>query len=189
MTLISCNNSRLRDKGQNETPTALKDNNSSYEIVSGRGYDDLVEGLYKELAEKNPDLMELETQIGKLADSKGDSLNQFDKFNSQNQRYYVAADSHTGQIKDTVLQEKMKQLIQTSLTKYGTLISRHTEILKSIDKKAVSLNDLHQILKITRTLPIIEKYQIDNLPSTKPLENYFQQMNKTVQYADSLTKK
>ena len=134
-------------------------------------------------------MKELETEINKLTDSNGDSLEQFNKFNGKNHSYYRSARNHNEQIKDTVLKEKMKLLIQTSLTKYGSLVSKHNDILSSIEKKTSTLNDLHLVLKITRTIPLIEKYQLDNLPTTNPLEGYLKQLNKTTQYADSITKK
>lgn len=188
LTLISCDNSRTEDQSKNDTPKALEDKSSSDVIVSKRGYEDLIESLYKELADKTPDLKELEMQIDKLADSKSDSLEQFNKYDDKNKSYYQSAENHIEQIKDSVIKEKIKLLIQTSVTKYGSLISKHNDILNSIDKQTITLNDLHLILKITRTLPLIEKYQKDNLPTTKPLEEYSKQLNKTVQYADSLTK-
>lgn len=187
--LFSCDSSRTQETPQNETPKALEDKTPSSEIVSKRGYNDLIESLYEELVEKTPDLKELETQIDKLAGSKSDSLEQFSKYNGKNQSYYQSADSHVEQIKDTVIKEKMKLLIQTSLRKYGSFVSKHNDILKVIDKKTITLNDLHLVLKITRTLPLIEKYQKDNLPATKPLEGYSKKLNETTQYADSLSKK
>ena len=42
--------------------------------------------------------------------------------------------------------------------------------------------------KTTLACQLIEKYQKDDLPITKPLEEYSKQLNKTAQYADSLTK-
>lgn len=51
LTLASCDNSRTQDKKKEETPKALEDKSASYEILSKGSYDDLVESLYKELAE------------------------------------------------------------------------------------------------------------------------------------------
>ena len=189
LTLYSCDNSRKQEKPQNETPKALEDKSPSYEILSKRGYDDLLEDLYQDLAENNPELKELENQIGNLADSKSDSAELFNNYNGKNESYYKSANNHVEQIKDTVLKERMKLLIKNSLTKYNSSVSNHNDLLKSIDNKYISLKDLHYILKITRTLPLIDKYQKDNLPSTKSLEGYSNQLDKTIKYADSLTKK
>lgn len=189
LTLYSCDNSRTQDKHQNETPKALEEKGSSFEFISKRGYDDLLESLYKELANKNPELKELERQIDKLADNKGDSSELFYKYDEKNQSYYHSANNHIEQISDTVLKERMKILIENSLTKYNSSVLNNNDILRSINNKYSSLNDLHLILKITRTLPLIEKYQKDNLPSTKSLEGYSNQLDKTIKYADSLIKK
>ena len=51
LTLTSCTDSQSHDNEQQETPKALEDKSSSYEIVSKRGDGDLVERLYNELAE------------------------------------------------------------------------------------------------------------------------------------------
>jgi hypothetical protein len=83
----------------------------------------------------------------------------------------------------------MKKLITLSFTKYDASISRHNNILNSIETKNLTLNDLHTVLKISRTLPIIEKYQRDNLPTTKSLEGFSKQLDEAIKYADTLTRK
>lgn len=186
---ISCDNPGTQSLSEKESPKALDDNSASYEYISKRGYDDLIEGLYSELADKTPALKALETAVDKLAVSKSDSLELFTNYHGKNQRYYRSAEEHLGQMKDTVLKEKMKRLIEASLTKYDQSVSKHTTIINAIDKKNITLNDLHLILKITKTLPVIENYQSRNLPSTRPIEGYSTQLDKTIFYADSLTKK
>jgi hypothetical protein len=189
LTFNSCDNSVSQDGHQNETPKALEDKSSSYETIYKRGYNDLIESLYKELTDKTPELKELEKQIDKLTGSKSDTAELFNKYNRKNLSYYHSANNRIEQIKDSVLKERMKLLIETSLTKYNSAVSKHNDILNSIDNKNVSLNDIHLILKITRTLPLIDKYQKENLPSTSSLEGYSKQLDKTIKYADSLTKK
>lgn len=189
LLLASCDNSKGQDKQQQETPKALQDKSTSTEFVSKRRYDDLVESLYNELAEKTPELMKLENEIDDLNTSKADSIELFDKYDSKNQAYFNSASSHAEQIKDSLLRNKIKILIAASLTKYYSSVSWHTEILKSISAKDLVLNDLHTIIKIISTLPVIEKYQKDNLPNTKPLEGYLKQLDKTIKYADTVSNK
>jgi hypothetical protein len=189
LTVASCDNSRTPEKSNPETPRALEDKNSSYEIVSKRGSDDLVEDLYNELADKTPELKELENQIENLNKSKSDSTYLFNKYNRKNQSYYNTADSHIDQMKDTALRDKLKLLISSSQTKYNSTISRHSDLLNLIEAKTSTLNDLHEILKVTRTLPLIEKYQNDNLPKTKSLQGYLNHLDQTLEFADTLTKK
>jgi hypothetical protein len=189
LALAACNNNRTEDKPKQETPKALEDKGSSYEIVSKRGYDDLVESLYSELVSKNIDLKKLEGKIDELNTSKKDTTNSFDKFNEKNQSYFSAANTHIGEIKDSLLREKMRNLIANNLTKYNARIAKHNELLKIIETKNVTIADLHNILKIVKTLPLIEKYQNENLPGTKALEGYIKQQDQTISFADTLSKK
>ena len=57
MTFVSCDNSRIKENQEQkqETPKALQEE-KSYEIISKSGYDDIIESLYKELADKTPEL-------------------------------------------------------------------------------------------------------------------------------------
>ena len=189
LTLTSCTDSQSHDYKQQETPKALEDKSSSYEIVSKRGDGDLVESLYNELAEKTTALKELENKIDKLSRSEGDSTEVFAKFNTKNNVYYSATDRHIEQIKDTLLRDNVKKLIAGSLAKYNTSTSRYTALLNTIETKNIILSDLHSILKIIKTLPLIEKYQKDNLPTTKSFEGFIKRQNEAIRDADSLTKK
>lgn len=187
LTLFSCDNSQERSITQHESPKALEDK-KSYEIITKRGsYNDLVESLYAELVDKTPELKELEDKIDYIYNSKKDSTELFYNYDEKNRNYYNSASQHIEDIKDSVLRQKMAMLISKSLTKYDSKISQHSSLLKSIDKRTLTLSDLHTTLKITKTLPLIEKYQ-NNLPTTKPIWAYSKKLDKTIKFADILTK-
>ena len=190
LIVASCDKPRIQEKQEQkkETPNALQEE-SSYEMVSKKRSDDLMESLYKELADKTPELKELETKIEDLSAGKSDSTELFDRYNGKNQSYYSSAESQINQINDTILRKKMKSLIASSLKRYNSKIVRHSELLKSIDKKTMSLNDLHNILIITTTLQFIEKYQNDNLPATKSLTGYSKQIDKVLYLENFLLEK
>lgn len=185
MALLSCN--RHKQQPQQNVPKALEEKKVSYSLVSKRGNDDLVESIYSDLAEETPALNKLEEDIDAINNSKEDSLEGFEKFNSKNKSYYHSASNHTDYIQDSLLRERIKNLVQSSLSNYNSLTAPHDNILKSISSKATSLNDLHVALKIIKTLPVIGKYQKDNLPGTKSLEGYSQQQTKTINELQKLT--
>ena len=190
LTFVSCDNSRVKEnQDQNqETPKALQEG-KSYEYASRSGNDDIIESLYKELADKTPELKDLETKLEALSASKRDSTEQYDIYNGKNQSYYSSADNHLKQINDSTLRKKMESLISSSLTKYNSKTYRHTEILKYIDRTTMTLDDLHEILIITTTLPMIEKYQNDYLPSINSINEFSKQLDKVVQLENSLLEK
>jgi hypothetical protein len=189
LAIISCKSPRIQERQQQETPKALEDKGISSDLISKRGSGDLVENLYQELEEKSPELKELENKLEYLSKTEPDSVETFDKYNGKNKSYYASAESHLTQIGDSVLREKMKKLIANSLTKYSSAVSRHNDLLKTIRENNLTLADLHIVLKITRTLPLIEKYQRDNLPAAKSLEDFSKQLDQTIMYLDTLTKK
>ena len=69
------------------------------------------------------------------------------------------------------------------------MILPHTNLLGIINAKTITINDLHTVLKIKRTLPLIEKYQAVNKSSTKPLEGFADKVNRTLNLADTLANK
>jgi hypothetical protein len=189
LLFASCNNTRTQDKPKEDSPKALQDKNSSSEFISKRSYEDMVESLYSELVTKDIALKTLEDKIDELGSSKSDSLHLFEKFNSKNQAYFNSANGHVAVIKDSLLKNKMQNLIAKNLAKYSSSVAKHNELIELIAKKNLTIDDLHIVLKIVRTLPLIEKYQKDNLPNTKSLEGYIKQQDETIKLADTLAKK
>jgi hypothetical protein len=189
LAFISCDSTRNQEKPKQETPKALEDKSTSHELVSKRGYDDLVTSLYNELLSKDIDLKKLEDQIDQLNQSKSDTSKLFDKFNEKNQLYFGSANRYILEIKDSLLRDKMKVLVASNVTSYNSAISRHNELLKVIEAKNLTITDLRNVLKIVRTLPLIKKYQQDNLPSTKSFEGYIKQQDNAIKLADTLIRK
>lgn len=186
---FSCQNNHGQEKPEQETPKALEDNQSSFEVVSKRGPEDLVEELYRELLTKDQELKSLEQDIQALSNSKDDSTRQFTNYNGKSKSYFNSAEQHMLEISDSVLKEKINSIVSAQLGKYNLLTSKHKGLLEAIQDREMKISDLHQVLKILRTLPMIEKYQKDNLPGTKPLEGYIKQQERVIKFADTLIKK
>ena len=190
----SCNNNRLTapENKPKETPKALQTDNSVAESsfsLKKRGYDDLVEELYKELVEKNAALSSLEHNIEKIKDNSTDSAEAFNGFDAKNNAYYSAANTHLNAIKDSVLKERIKLLLNNSTSRYKNKITAHNNLIAAINTKDITLDDLHIVLKLTQTLAMIEQYQNNDLPSTKSLENISKAYDKLIATTDSLGKK
>jgi hypothetical protein len=189
-SFVSCKRPGNEPAASPGTPAALQEKSSSSEIglSKSRNDDDLVESLYAELLEKNPKLKELEKTIDDLNDQKSDSGKIFGKYDSKNISYYNAAQQHMGTISDSILRLRIKAIIDNSLNKYNNNVARHKNLISMINSKDITLENLHIVLKIVKTLPVMEKYQIENLPSTKPMERVVHNFDKAIQQTDSLTK-
>lgn len=189
LTLGACNSkhSRTAENNPAATPVAFQNEQKDYSLLTKRSINDIVDELYKELLDKNKSLSELEESIEKLKDNSRDSAEDFNTFHSRNTSYYNSTGSHIGLIKDSVLKDKIKQLIDNSLARYKTKIALHNTLISTINDKNIRLDDLHTVLKLTQTMAMIEKYQTGELPAVKGLEAVSKTYDKTILKTDSLT--
>lgn len=188
-TFLSCNQTPRNEEVTPETPKALQENSSKeYSLLSKRGSnEDLVESLYSELVDKTPELKDLEKRIGYLNEARVDSVQDFNNFNQKNNSYYSAAEQRVSHITDSLLRDKMRSIITNSQSKYNAQIAKHNSLIEILNSKAIKLQDLHIILKLVKTLTLIEKYQKENIPNTKSIEKVINEFDKTMQKVDSLT--
>ena len=184
----SCGEAKSNPKPKPETPQALEHPTSSSRILSKRGPENLVDNLYEEAAEKNAALKSVEEKIDALKNAEGDSTTGFHTFDQNNTRYFEAANGYMGQIKDSVLRQRIRALINTDLAKYNLSTAEHKRLLNGIDDKNIQLDDLHTALKIVTTLPMMHKYQAENLPSTNSLSAHIKNQDKVIREVDSLAK-
>jgi hypothetical protein len=191
--LLSCNNRPPAQQPAPDTPEALQEKKSGgIDLsLSKSRYDreDLVESLYDELVDKTPELKDIEERIDYLSDAKTDSVKDFNFFDQKNNSYYGSANAHADRITDSLLRDRIRSIITVSQAKYKAQIKRHTDLVEFMDSKSVKLGDLHIVLKLVKTLTMIEKHQKDNIPSAKPIEQVIREYDKTIQKVDSLSKK
>ncbi len=186
---FACSDSNTQTQEKAAIPKALQEKSQLENYSARSGYGDLIESLYSDVVEKSPELKNLETEISNLRENKDDSLKLFNDFNSKSKSYYSSATHYMRQVSDSVLRKEIASLIQKSSANYDASVLPFTNLLKAIDTKTASLSDLHILLKLKTTLPLIENYQKNNLPSVKPIQGYLNNIDQTVKRADTLVKK
>jgi hypothetical protein len=186
-TILSCSQKKPQQQPSPETPKALQESGSSeYSLLSKSSRrEDLVESLYAELVNKTPALKDIENQITWLDDARTDSAEAFTDFNQKSKDYYANAENHLSNITDSALKDKIRLIISNSQSKYNTQIAGHKNLLSTLDSKSVKLQDMHVLLKIAKTLPLIDNYQKENLPDKKPIEKVITEFDKTLNKIDS----
>lgn len=187
IVFLACNNSK---KNQTNTPVALESNSSNYSSFSKSKlrYEDLVDLLYEELLSQNVDLKQLEEDIQQIENSKKDSLSLFEFFDEKNKNYFLSAQLKISKINDSLLREQMNVLISKSLEKYEQQTTQHQVFLEIIKNNDLNIQDLKQVIKIVKTLPLIETYQSKNLPNSKSLNGFAQQQEIIIQQQKQLAK-
>jgi len=185
---LSCQHSSREPKPQQDVPKPLQDNSSSIKVLSKRTSDDLLQSVYRDIVEKTPELQKLEQHVEQFDQSINDSTESFEDYDSKNKTYYSSADIHARTITDSALRETTKKLIANSLKNYTSSIAHHKDLLAALEKNSVTLNDYHEILKISKTLSVMEAYQRQNIPSTKPLAGINRQSEKIIKEVQAATK-
>lgn len=175
IVLTSCGGNESKNENpKNEIPKALQ-NKASINIGRYRSNDDLPEELYQELVSKNIELKKLETQLEDF--NTKDTLNIFYNYNGKSENYYTYANSYANSIKDSILKNKVLNLLKNSDEKYNKKITELNQLVESIYQKQRDIRDYHSALKIVLTIPLIEKYQKDNLPEKSPFEKVIENQN------------
>lgn len=187
--LFSCEGGKTKEKdsAKKETPKALQDNKLIINEYSRSGYD-LVEELYAGLVAESPELKKLEKDLDAFGLEWDDATKKFNKFTSKSTNYYQSADSKANTITDSLLKKKFLTLTASSKNKYAHKTAELNSLQDQIRKNEGSIKDHHLALKIILTLPIIERYQTENLPDNKEFMDLIKQQEKLIQRMDSLTR-
>jgi len=171
-----------------ETPKALQDNNLEIKSYSRSG-SDLTEELYQELVDKTPALKKLEDELDAFSRKPNELDEKYNKFDNKSSSYYLSANNKASAITDSLLRKKMVTLIAGSQNLYSKKTAEHNSLLKQISQNGATLNDHHSVLKIVLTLPIIEKFQNDNLPDKKEFIDLIKRQQELIEQIISLTPK
>lgn len=189
VTALSCNS---KAGGPNpttpETPRALQENHGDYKNSSSKRMpSDLVEDLYRELEKETPSLLQLAARIEDLKEERKDSLEVFSDFESKNAQYYKSADQHISSIRDSILKQRIRILIAKSMDRYDNKIAPHRQLIKVLNNNNLKLDDLFTVLKLTRTLGMMEEYQAAHFPSLLLVEPVNKKYEKLIAETDQLS--
>jgi hypothetical protein len=174
------------DKKKEKEPNVLENKSIDVSVLSKRSGKDLMENLYDELEERSEELQQLEGEMNALAKTTGDSISLFTRYDNKSNMFYEAAIKHAGNIQDSILRIKMRKIIDSSLLSYKKLVAPDTSFIHRIAQSQSSLKDLHTILKIVKTLPIMEQYQKDYLPADSMLHTLYNRYEALNRKVDSL---
>jgi hypothetical protein len=163
---VSCNRDKREIKNPEfQNPEALQDD-FKIKSLSKRG-GNLIEELYAELVEKDPELKKLETELDNFQETPSTTQTVFYNYNGKSDQFYANAKGFASQITDSLAKKRILDLIKKSNKKYESESKEINDLVEQISNSQNSMQDNHSILKIVLTIPLIEKYQTDNLPKKK----------------------
>jgi hypothetical protein len=189
ITLISsCDSNGSKEADENGViPPALQlDETSSRFLSSDRK--DIVERLYADIVERSADMKHLEARLDNLPEKKTDSMAAYDQYVHNNKTYYSQAGIHARKIADSLLRNQVTSIIAQSNQRFNAITSKHEGLKKQIEDREREITDLHETLKLLTTLPVIQDYQKNNLPSSQQIQRLLGELNGIKAQLDSLTK-
>ena len=123
LLLVACGGGNSNDVVTNqpkvkevETPKALEETSSgggSFEYSRGDG-GSLVDKLYSELVDKNPELKKIEDGLSGLSTKVADKKAEFEAYNYKSTDYYSDADVDLNMITDSTLKKQMRDVLDKS---------------------------------------------------------------------------
>ena len=169
-------------------PTILEGKKIDVSSLYKKRSNDLVDALYEEIVNQSAELQDLEKQLADLKKQWPDSSDAFKKFNEKNTSYYTAAEQDLATITDSALKKRMRAIIAASRKNYNDSIAPWTKLDSLSARRAATINDLHTLLKLVKTLPLIEDFQKTNNPSAEPGSAVIRNYDELIQKLDSLSK-
>lgn len=159
---ISCNgNKQQTENNEVQTPKALQDDSGLKSLKRGGN---LITELYNELVEKSPELKKLETDLEEFQNIPSETQNIFFNYNGKSNIFYGNAEGFANQIKDSLTKKRILEIIKRSNDKYNLKSKDIDQLVKQISSSETTIEDNHNVLKIALTIPLIEKFQDENLP-------------------------
>ena len=156
-------------------------------IYKKRGAD-LVEALYQEVVRNSEDLKNLERQIQEAKSDMQDSLESYTTYNEKNTSYYESAMKKAAGITDSAIRKNIMEAIRKSRENYMDTVASLHSMDSLLQQRTATLNNLHELLKIMATLPVIEDFQRTNLPPSGENEALLRRLDALITHVDSLTR-
>jgi formyltetrahydrofolate synthetase len=142
----------------------------SKEYRGNGGYKDLVEELYRQAVKQTDNLESIEDGIDKFYKKKNEAVEKYNSFIAYNNRYYEDAKSNAAAITEAATKQKAMDIIQKSEENYQKKMADWKTSIAALNANEKELNDLHALLEIMITAPLIEKYQTTGFPDNSKLK-------------------
>jgi hypothetical protein len=161
-------------------PTALQDPGAVQEIkgsLSRGGYDkDLVDALFADVLERDTALRSLMDALDDRRGAHGDSLENHRLFEQHNRAYYASALEHTAQLSDSVEREQQRALLRRSEERYAAAMAASRALDQHYDSVRVRTEELVVLIKLQRSLDLMERYQQRERPGDATLKAELQRI-------------
>jgi hypothetical protein len=149
---------------------------------------DLVEELYDQAVKQNNNLEAIEDDIEKFYKDRAEAVEKYNSFVAYNNRYYSDAKSKAATITDAATKQRANDVINKSEAVYKAKIAGWQNTITTLNANEKELNDLHALLKIMVTEPMISKYQTTSFPDDAKLKEANGDLQNVIEKIKTITK-
>ncbi len=144
---------------------------------SGRGYGkDLVDALFADVLKGDTALRHLLDDLQHQYEVHGDSTDDHHRFEAQNQAYYEAAMEHTTALSASVERKAQRGLLRSSEERHRATMARARELDDQYEVVRKRTMELVELIKLQRTLLLMEDYQRQEGPHDAELQAELQRI-------------
>ncbi len=173
-----------------ETPEVFQDDLKQVVSSYSKRYNSgLIESLYKEAQEANPDLRQLAKHLSKLHEIKTDSLSDFHDYQHNNNLYWKELESYKTSLNDSLLQKELDTFISNLKSKHEKRMAEKVQLSNWIDSTEISIKDQEVLLKLLVTAPLMLNYQNNEEPDIQVLKHVKNTMDSTLLEVSKYSKK
>ncbi len=160
-----------------ETPKVLQDGRLSQTrfSLSKSRKGSILDAVYFEIIRKDKKLLELDSIIKTYLQVDDTLYTRFENYNHKSYQYYNEVKHKRGKMQDTILSARLDSIIAKSMRRYDRITKETDTLIYQVKDLSGDISDRYHFLKVMITLPVMEKFQQDHLPSNKSIEKYLKQ--------------
>jgi len=152
--------------------TASKNTSSDFPIKRLRNTQDIVDGMYSEILEKNKQLKDLDKKIAEIHDDSKIMNDLYNEMINNSKDYYLEAYRKISNLHDPVAKKEVLKIMAASSEKFENKISKLKKLKDQMRFNNHKIYAYYNVLKVRKTLPEIEKYQNAHPLKTDSLEKF-----------------
>lgn len=172
------------------TPQTLSPKKANLDLnnYSKRSSYNIIDELFAEAIENDPQLLSLVNRIDLIGNERQDSLASYYNYMSNNQNYWRSLSGYIGLLSDSTLREEMQKLMQglekQQIERTNSLDSLENQI--ALSEKVVRDQKILMTIMVTQTM--MHNYQVNELPSLAPLKGIKEKCEALTEESKTYTK-
>jgi len=163
-----------------DIPPALQEPTVADEVTSslsrGKYGTDLVNALFDDVLESDTALRALMKALRTQQLSHEERTRAFHLYEMQNDQYYASALVHAGKLTDTLERADQVLVLAESERRYDSGMTKRRALIEEYARSSARTEDLVELVKLQRTLALMESYQRTARPDSSLLQDELQRI-------------